>query len=117
MRRSPSVAAPPASRSAAAWSGSPTAAPTASPGSIRRPTPSSALPIAVGERPGGIDAGTESVWVANSADDTVSRIEIESGETEGDPISVGPDPGAIAVGSEAVWVANNGDGTVTRIEP
>ena len=48
---------------------------------------------------------------------TVSRIGIESGETEGDPIAVGPDPGAIAVGAEAVWVANNGDGTVTRIEP
>ena len=67
--------------------------------------------------PGGIDAGTELVWVANSLDDTVSRIDIESGETVGDPIDVGPDPGAVAVGGEAVWVANNGDGTVTRIEP
>jgi DNA-binding beta-propeller fold protein YncE len=75
------------------------------------------VPISVGERPGGIDAGTESVWVANAAEGTVSRIGIESGETEGDPISVGPAPGAIAVGKEAVWVANNGTGTVTRIEP
>jgi DNA-binding beta-propeller fold protein YncE len=75
------------------------------------------VPIAVGERPGGIDAGTESVWVANAADNTVSRIDIESGEVEGNPISVGPDPGAIAVGFDAVWVANNGDGTIIRIEP
>jgi len=74
-------------------------------------------PISVGGRPGGIDAGTETVWVANSADGTVSRIGIESGETVGDSISVPPDPGAIAVGEEAVWVAGNGDGTVTRIEP
>ena len=74
-------------------------------------------PTAVGGRPGGIDAGTNTVWVANAEDGTVSRIGIESGETVGDPIQVGSDPGAIAVGEEAVWVVNNGDGTVTRIEP
>jgi DNA-binding beta-propeller fold protein YncE len=71
----------------------------------------------VGGRPGGIDAGTNLVWVASAADDTVSRIEIESGGVVGDPIGVGPEPGAITIGEEAVWVANNGDGTVTRIEP
>ncbi|HWJ43546.1 MAG TPA: hypothetical protein VNR67_08940, partial [Solirubrobacterales bacterium] len=67
--------------------------------------------------PGGIDAGTSSVWVADRADDAVSRIDLKSGEVEGDPIEVGPEPGAVAVGGDAVWVANNGDGTVTRIEP
>ena len=74
-------------------------------------------PIAVGGRPGGIDAGTDAVWVANAADGTVSRIAIESGETVGDPIAVGSAPGAVAVGEEAVWVADNGNGTVIRIEP
>ena len=58
-RRSPSAAAPPASPSAAAWSGSPTAARD----SVTRVDPATrtlvGLPIAVGERPGGIDAGTE----------------------------------------------------------
>ena len=75
-------------------------------------------PIPVGRRPGGIDAGgTSVVWVANAAEDTVSRIDIASGETVGDPIAVGRHPGAVAVGGEAVWVADNGDGAVTRIEP
>jgi DNA-binding beta-propeller fold protein YncE len=74
-------------------------------------------PIEVGDRPGGIDAGTNLVWVASAAEDTVRRIEIDSGEVAGDPVEVGPEPGAIAIGEEAVWVANNGDGTVTRIEP
>jgi DNA-binding beta-propeller fold protein YncE len=73
--------------------------------------------IAVGDRPGGIDAGTTTVWVANNGDGTVTRIDMEDGETIGDPIEVGPSPGAVVVGEGAVWVANNGDGTVTRIEP
>jgi streptogramin lyase len=71
----------------------------------------------VGGRPGGIDAGTSAVWVASSADDAVSRIDLESGERIGAPIEVGPEPGAVAVGESAVWVVNNGDGTVTRMEP
>ena len=74
-------------------------------------------PIPVGGRPGGIDAGTSYVWVANAKDDTVSRIDIESGETSGDAIPVGSHPGAVAVAREAVWVADNGEGAVTRIEP
>jgi DNA-binding beta-propeller fold protein YncE len=55
--------------------------------------------------------------VASAADDTVSRIDVDSGERIGAPIQVGPEPGAVAVGETAVWVVNNGDGTVTRIEP
>jgi YVTN family beta-propeller protein len=74
-------------------------------------------PIAVGGRPGGIDAGTDTVWVANFSDNTVNRIDIGSGEVSGDAISVGRHPAAIAVGRDAVWVADNGDGSVTRIEP
>ena len=71
----------------------------------------------VGNKPGGIDAGTSTIWVANTGDDTVTKISLDNGEVAGDPIHVGPEPGAVAVGGEAVWVANNGDGTVTRIEP
>ena len=67
-------------------------------------------PIPVGRRPGGIDAGTSVVWVANAGEDSVSRIDIASGETIGDPIGVGRHPSAVAVGGEAVWVADNGDG-------
>ena len=115
--RSGPAAGPPGSPSAAASSGSRTAAPTPSPGSIPRSWRSSATRSRSAGGPGGIDAGTNLVWVASAADDTVSRIDIENGDVVGDPIDVGPDPGAISIGEEAVWVANNGDGTVTRIEP
>jgi streptogramin lyase len=77
----------------------------------------SGAPIPVGERPGGIDAGTSAVWVTLAGDDAVQRLDLESGDPDGAPIAVGPEPGAIAVGETAVWVVNNGDGTVTRIEP
>ena len=73
--------------------------------------------IEVDGHPGGIDAGTSTVWVADREDGAVSRIGLESGQKDGDPLEVGPEPGAVAVGGNAVWVANNGDGTVTRIEP
>ena len=74
-------------------------------------------PIEVGGRPGGIDAGTSTVWVASAAEGTVTRIDLESGERSGDPIEVGAEPGAVAVGESAVWVADNGEGAITRIEP
>ncbi|HSK50282.1 MAG TPA: serine/threonine-protein kinase [Solirubrobacterales bacterium] len=73
--------------------------------------------VEIGGHPGGIDAGTSTVWVASVAEDTVTRIDIESGERIGEPIAVGSEPGAVAVGGEAVWVADNGEGAVTRIEP
>ena len=74
-------------------------------------------PIEVGDRPGGVDAGTSTVWVAAAGEDAVYRLDVESGESAGSPVAVGPEPGAVAVGRTAVWVANNGDGSVTRIEP
>ena len=90
----------------------------ASPGSTR---PAGALlgaPIPVGGRPGGIDAGTSVVWVANFKDNSVSRIDIQSGETIGDPIGVGRAPGSRRgrrrrrSGSPTTATAR-----VTRIEP
>ena len=63
------------------------------PGRPRRPGRCSASRSRSAAGPGGIDAGTSVVWVANAADDTVSRIDIESGETVGDPIAGRPPPG------------------------
>jgi DNA-binding beta-propeller fold protein YncE len=74
-------------------------------------------PVSVGDSPSAIVAGAGSVWVANSGDETVSRIDPRSGKLVGAPIAVGEDPGALAVGAGSVWVANVGDGTVTRIDP
>jgi serine/threonine-protein kinase len=56
------------------------------------------------------------VWVTNSGDNTVSRIDPESGRVT-HRIPVGRTPIGIAFGADAVWVANYDDDTVTRIEP
>ncbi len=74
-------------------------------------------PIRVGDSPGGVAVGAGAVWVANTDDDTISRIDPDSGRRVSRPIPVGEDPGAIATGAGAVWVANLGDGTVTRLDP
>ena len=71
--------------------------------------------IDVGERPSGIAVGAGSVWVTNSAEDTVSRIDPDTQAVA--PISVGSGPSGIAVGAGAVWVANSSAGTVSRIDP
>jgi len=56
------------------------------------------------------------VWVANFADNTVSRINIATDKVM-DTIPVGIGPAAISGGPSGVWVANSGDNTVRRIDP
>ena len=56
------------------------------------------------------------VWVANSGDGTVSRINAAAGRVV-DTIRVGNIPVAIASGPSGVWVANQGDDTVDQIDP
>jgi DNA-binding beta-propeller fold protein YncE len=73
-------------------------------------------PVRVGDSPSAMAASPGAVWVANTGDGTVSRIDARSGKPVGTPIEVGEDPGAVAVGAGSVWVANFGDGTVTRID-
>jgi YVTN family beta-propeller protein len=71
----------------------------------------------VGDSPSGVAVGEGGVWVANTGDETVTRLDPRTGAQEGRPIPVGEDPGAIGVGGGAIWVANYGDGTVSRIDP
>ena len=59
---------------------------------------------------------TGALWVANSADDTVTRIDPDTNATVF-TVPVGDEPVAVAVGAGGVWVANAGDGTVSRIDP
>ena len=63
-----------------------------------------------------IAVGAGAVWVANSGDGSVSRIDPRSNAVT-KAISVGDAPVAIATEADAVWVANSGDGTVSRIDP
>jgi YVTN family beta-propeller protein len=68
----------------------------------------------VGRRPTGIAAG-EAIWVANSAGDSVSRI--DPNDVGVVTVPVGKGPTAIAVTPDAIWVVNRDDGTLSRIDP
>ena len=65
-----------------------------------------------------IAASPDSLWVANYADDNVTRLQFESrGATPViTEIPVGDGPVDVAFGEGAVWVVNQLDRTVTRID-
>jgi YVTN family beta-propeller protein len=71
--------------------------------------------VRVGQRPTAVASGLGAVWVTNSGDDSVSRIDPATNSSA--PIPVGSSPSGVAVGAGAVWVANSGEGTVSRIDP
>jgi hypothetical protein len=69
------------------------------------------------ELPAGLQnivVGGGAVWIIARRANTVTRLDISSGEQR--PIFVGETPFGIAYGRGAVWVTNNGDDTVTRID-
>jgi YVTN family beta-propeller protein len=68
-----------------------------------------------GTAPAAIAVGEGAVWVANSGDNTVTRISPGTGSAVG-IYQVGRRPSGIAVGAGSVWTANGLDGTVTRID-
>ena len=75
--------------------------------------------VTVGQNPGGIAYGASSIWVTNTSDNTVSRIDPRTHAVT-DLIPVGAQPVGIAVTGENttdanIWVVNSGDGTVTQI--
>jgi YVTN family beta-propeller protein len=61
-----------------------------------------------------LTVGGGAVWVIARRANTVTRVDIASGNQR--PIFVGEKPFGIAYGRGAVWVTNNGDDTVTRID-
>jgi YVTN family beta-propeller protein len=75
-----------------------------------------AAEIEVGESPSGVAVAPDAVWVTNTTEDTVSRIDPATNAV-GQTIDVGGGPAGVAVGGGAVWVANGLDGTVSRIDP
>ncbi|MDQ1475704.1 MAG: hypothetical protein QOE62_933, partial [Actinomycetota bacterium] len=73
--------------------------------------------VEVGGAPGAIAADDAEVWVVNTADDTVSRIDARKASAPANTISVGHDPTAVAIGAGSVWVTNGSDRSVSRINP
>ena len=71
--------------------------------------------VGVGNDPSAIASGAGSVWVANSSDGTVTRIDPATLDTT--TVPVGHGPAAIAVNASGAWVANAGDDAVVRVDP
>ena len=69
----------------------------------------------VGHGPSALAVGGGSVWVANSQDGTVSRIERKNATTV--TIPVGEDPAGLAYAAGSLWVTDVHDGTVSQIDP
>lgn len=72
--------------------------------------------IPVGSAPGPIAVGRGTVWVANVADRTLSRID-STGRTVVRTIPLSSSPSGLAVGYGSVWVVNGLSGTVSRVDP
>lgn len=76
------------------------------------------MPIPIGNYPfQGIAVGRDSVWVANTRENFVTRLNSKNSRVVADRIPVGDSPLAVVVGRRYVWVANYGDGTLSRIDP
>lgn len=74
-------------------------------------------PIEVGDAPQSVAVGEGGVWVVNAGDGTISFIDAESAEVEGEPIAVGPIPSGIAAGGGSVWIGfGEGATTIARID-
>ena len=80
-----------------------------------RPTNSVVATIPVGNGPSGVAVGGSSVWVANSTDGTLSRIDPITNTTK--TIRLGGGPTDVAAGAGAVWVSDAADGRVLRVNP
>jgi ABC-type transport system substrate-binding protein/DNA-binding SARP family transcriptional activator/DNA-binding beta-propeller fold protein YncE len=68
----------------------------------------------VGRSPSAVVGGGGSVWIANAADGTVTRID---GRHQSVTIPVGGHPAALAFGGGSLWVADSDSRNVLRVEP
>jgi YVTN family beta-propeller protein len=90
------------------------------PGTVIRidPLTGSAIgaPIPVGRGPLAVAASAEAIWVSNTLDGSVSRIDPVANLVTA-TIPVGDSPLGIAAGFGSVWVASVTSGKVARIDP
>ncbi|MGH2736307.1 MAG: hypothetical protein ACRDKZ_12055 [Actinomycetota bacterium] len=91
------------------------------PPTVRRTTPDVAGPVRVtdvvevGAGPDGVAAGAGAIWVANSGDGTVSRIDPDTNDVA-QTIEVGGSPEDLAVTAGVLWVGDAEAGTLARID-
>lgn len=73
--------------------------------------------IGIGGRPERVAVGAGSVWVTNSTDGTLARLDPETDEVAGEPFPLGGEPGTVGVGEGAVWATNVDEDTLIPIDP
>ena len=61
-------------------------------------------------------SGAGSVWITSTDDQTVARVDPDTGEVR-ETIKAGSGASGIAADEHGVWVANSLDGNLTRIDP
>ena len=66
--------------------------------------------------PSAITAAFGSLWVTDVVQDTVTRVDLASSESD-QTIAVGDSPTDVLPGSGSIWVANFNERTVTQIDP
>src|SRR6185437_11594964 len=95
------------------WAGEPAGLPADGVGLMDPSGGRAGAPVMVGS-PAALAYGDGSVWAVDSAERTVSRINLATRAVV-QTIPVGSDPAAVTVTGDNAWVANSGDGTVSQI--
>jgi virginiamycin B lyase len=68
-------------------------------------------------RPVRVAFGSRSIWVTDSVEPQLLRIDASTGKTIGEPIALGFVPREIAYGEDAVWVCSTDRTRLARIDP
>jgi serine/threonine-protein kinase len=78
--------------------------------------PEVSAPVAVGQPPLRIAAGSEKIWVLSQPEATLTRIDAETDRILGAPIDLPRGVAAVAVGGGSVWVTDAKGGELLRID-
>jgi DNA-binding beta-propeller fold protein YncE len=73
--------------------------------------------IAVGNIPIGMAAIGREAWVSNAADNTISKVDLDTNTTIGAPFPVAENPRAIVVLDGALYYASAEEGIIQAIDP
>ncbi|HVV88859.1 MAG TPA: protein kinase [Solirubrobacterales bacterium] len=78
--------------------------------------PHVSAPVAIGQPPLRIAAGSEKIWVLSEPEATLTRIDAETDEVIGAPLDLPKGVAAVAVGGGSVWVTDARTGRLLRVD-
>ena len=73
--------------------------------------------IEVGDAPTAIAGTEEALFVANFNDESITKIDVESGTVDGDAVTIGGKPGGIYSADGFVWITRAEDDFLFRLDP